>query len=222
MEFASELVVKAMLSGQRVVEVPTTLRPAGRTRDPHLRSWPDGWRHLRFLLLYSPRWLFLYPGLVATAVGAVAMTVLAAGWWDTGVGRFSEALLVASGGLVICGFQAAMLAIFAREFAGRSGLLPPGSKRFHRVTGNIRLEWVLVAAAVLLVGALVMLVVSFALSRHSDPVALRPSLAFRLGVTAVVTGVLGAQLAFGGWFLSLLRLPVSGALVPVPEPEPRP
>ncbi len=69
MEFASEIVVKATLAGQRIEEVPTTLSPDGRSRPPHLRSWRDGWRHLQFLLLFSPRWLFFYPGLVMLVVG---------------------------------------------------------------------------------------------------------------------------------------------------------
>src|SRR5437660_10941561 len=70
-EFASEMVVKATLHGLKIAEVPTTLRPDGRHRPPHLRSWRDGWRHLRFLLLFSPRWLFLYPGLVLMAFGTL-------------------------------------------------------------------------------------------------------------------------------------------------------
>ena len=79
MEFASEMVVKACLNDLRIVEVPTTLRKDGRSRPPHLRSWRDGWRHLRFLLLYSPRWLFLYPGLVLTVLGLVATLLLTRG-----------------------------------------------------------------------------------------------------------------------------------------------
>ena len=78
MEFASELVVKASLAGWRIAEVPTTLHPDGRGRPPHLRSWRDGWRHLRFLLLFSPRWLFLYPGLALLAVG-IALTTARCG-----------------------------------------------------------------------------------------------------------------------------------------------
>ena len=79
MEFASEMVVKASLAGLRMTEVPTTLSPDGRSRPPHLRSWRDGWRHLRFLLLYSPRWLFFYPGLAALAVGLVLSAALLPG-----------------------------------------------------------------------------------------------------------------------------------------------
>ena len=85
MEFASEMVVKSGLAGLRMTEVPTTLSPDGRSRPPHLRSWRDGWRHLRFLLLYSPRWLFFYPGLAALAVGvALAAALLPVfGWAHT-------------------------------------------------------------------------------------------------------------------------------------------
>ncbi|HAM24131.1 MAG TPA: dolichol-P-glucose synthetase, partial [Actinobacteria bacterium] len=104
MEFASELVVKATLAQQRVVEVPTTLSPDGRSRPPHLRSWRDGWRHLRFLLLYSPRWLFLYPGLLVMALGTLGLVLLGTGFWNPGQGRFAEGLLVASGGGLIAGF----------------------------------------------------------------------------------------------------------------------
>ena len=79
MEFASEMVVKATLHGLAIAEVPTTLSPDGRVRPPHLRTWRDGWRHLRFLLLFSPRWLFFYPGLALMVIGLVAMVAAAAG-----------------------------------------------------------------------------------------------------------------------------------------------
>src|ERR1700677_635997 len=79
MEFASEMVVKSSLAGLRMTEVPTTLSPDGRSRPPHLRSWRDGWRHLRFLLLFSPRWLFFYPGLVTLAVGLALSAALLPG-----------------------------------------------------------------------------------------------------------------------------------------------
>src|SRR6202044_3803050 len=76
MEFASEMVIRATLLGMRIAEVPTTLDPDGRTRPPHLRPWRDGWRHLRFMLLFSPRWLFLIPGLILMLVGIVGVASL--------------------------------------------------------------------------------------------------------------------------------------------------
>ena len=85
MEFASEMVVKASLLRMKVSEVPTTLNPDGRNRPPHLRTWRDGWRHLRFLLMYSPRWLFLYPGILLMLLGLAGCVLLLA--WETGVPR---------------------------------------------------------------------------------------------------------------------------------------
>lgn len=206
MEFASELVVKASLSKQRVVEVPTVLRPDGRSRPPHLRSWRDGWRHLRFLLLFSPRWLFLYPGLVAMLVGAVGMLLLGSALWTPGHGRFSEGLLIASGGLVIGGFQAAQFALFARVFAATHGLLPPTSRRTTRMTSAVTLEIGLVVAAVLVLAAVSLLGYSLVISVHSNPLAAAATTALRLGAVAVALGVLGVQTALGVWFLSVLGL----------------
>ena len=208
MEFASELVVKASLSKQKVVEVPTVLRPDGRSRPPHLRSWRDGWRHLRFLLLFSPRWLFYYPGLVAMAIGSVGTVLLGSAVWTPGHGRFSEGLLIASGGLVIGGFQAAQFALFARVFAASLRLLPPTSRRTSRMTSIVTLEIGLVVAAVLVAASLSLLGYSLAVSRSSDPFAPAATTALRLGAVAVVLGVLGIQTALGAWFLSVLDLRV--------------
>src|SRR5262249_61422851 len=99
MEFASELVVKASLSRLRVVEVPTTLSPDGRSRPPHLRTWRDGWRHLRFLLLYSPRWLFYYPGIVLMLLGLGIGVPVAAGPVRIGSVALDVDTLVAAAGV---------------------------------------------------------------------------------------------------------------------------
>jgi Glycosyl transferase family 2 len=207
MEFASELVVKATLSSMRVVEVPTVLSKDGRSRPPHLRSWRDGWRHLRFLLLFSPRWLFFYPGLAGMVVGIAGLAVLGSGAWTPGRGRFSEGLLIAASGLVIAGVQAAMFALLAREFGATQGLLPPKSRRAHALISKITLEAGLVTATVCIVAAIAMLGVSLGISPHSDPEALEAPAAFRLGVVAVTLGVVGVQAALGSWFFSLLGLP---------------
>jgi hypothetical protein len=211
MEFASELVVKATLSGQRVVEVPTKLRPDGRSRPPHLRRWRDGWRHLRFLLLYSPRWLFLYPGAAAMLVGVVGMVLLGSAIWAPGQGRFAEALLIAACGLVTAGFQAVLFALLAREFAASQRLLPPVRGRARHITAKLKLETGLITGLVLMLTSLVLLVISLVTSAHSNPVSLAASPAFRLGAIAVTVGVWGVQAALGSWFLSLLTMPRLGA-----------
>jgi hypothetical protein len=205
MEFASELVVKATLADLRIDEVPTTLSKDGRSRPPHLRSWRDGWRHLRFLLLYSPRWLFQLPGTLAMIVGVLGLVLLGSGLWEPGQGRFAEGLLVASGGLVIAGFQAVLFAFLAREFAATERLLPPpqaASRLRHRVS----FESGLVVGLFLIAAGLVLLVASLALSTGSEPLSTSATPAFRLGVVAVVVSVLGFQVALGTSFLSLLDL----------------
>jgi hypothetical protein len=205
MEFASELVVKATLAEQRIDEVPTTLSKDGRSRPPHLRSWRDGWRHLRFLLLYSPRWLFQLPGTVAMALGVLGLILLGSGIWEPGQGRFAEGLLVASGGLVIAGFQAVLFAFLAREFAATERLLPPpqaASRLRHRAS----FESGLVLGLLLILIGVALLITSLALSTGSEPLSTSATPAFRLGVVAVVVSVLGFQVALGTSFLSLLDL----------------
>src|SRR6202161_2829366 len=105
MEFASEMVVKAALAGQHVTEVPTTLAKDGRSRPPHLHTWRDGWRHLRFLLLFCPRWLFSAPGIVMIVLGLIIGGATATGPITIGDVTFDIDTLVAAGGIVIIGFQ---------------------------------------------------------------------------------------------------------------------
>jgi hypothetical protein len=206
MEFASELVVKAALARQRIVEVPVVLHPDGRSRPPHLRSWRDGWRHLRFLLLFSPRWLLLYPGLLLMVAATTALGVLGSGVWSPGRGRLAEGLLVAAGGLLIVGFQGVQFAVLARVFAGTQRLLPPMDRRLSDFVDRLTMEIGLIGGSLLVLLAAVGVVDSLLLSRTSDPHATAASLAFRLGVCSVVIGVLGLQVVFGTAFLSILKL----------------
>ena len=206
MEFASELVVKASLARQRIVEVPVVLHPDGRSRPPHLRSWRDGWRHLRFLLLFSPRWLLLYPGLLLMALATAGMTVLGLGAWSPGRGRLAEGLLVGAGGLLIVGFQTVQFSVFARVFAQTQRLLPPMRRRLSDFLDRITMEIGLVGGALMMVLAAVGITSSLLLSRSSDPHAAVASLAFRLGVCSVVVGALALQFVLGATFLSILRL----------------
>src|SRR5207249_154257 len=117
MEFASEMVVKATLHKLHIAEVPTTLSPDGRSRPPHLRTWRDGWRHLRFMLLFSPRWLFLYPGLILFAVGAVLSLVLLPGPVVVAGVRLDIHTLLVAGFLALLGYQLVLFALFTKFFA---------------------------------------------------------------------------------------------------------
>ena len=152
MEFASEMVVKATLHDMRIAEVPTVLYPDGRSRPPHLRSWRDGWRHLRFLLLYSPRWLFLYPGVVLAVAGAGIALWLLPGRRAIGGVTFDIHTFVYAIGAVLVGVQAVGFALFTKVFAISEGLLP-ADPRLDRTLAAVGLEsGLLVGSAFLLLG----------------------------------------------------------------------
>lgn len=124
MEFASEVVVKATLAGYQVEEVPTTLARDGRSRPPHLRSWRDGWRHLRFLLMFSPRWLFFYPGLAMVVLGTATSAAILPGPLLIAGLKLDVDTLAAASALVIIGVQAMLFAIFTSVYASNEGFLP--------------------------------------------------------------------------------------------------
>jgi glycosyltransferase involved in cell wall biosynthesis len=143
MEFASEMVVKATLNKLRLAEVPIILHPDGRSRSPHLRSWRDGWRHLRFLLMYSPKWLFFIPGVCLIALGILVQTVLLPGPLTIGSVTFDIHTLLLSSCAIILGFQTVAFAFLAKQFAINSGLLP-FDKRFVTMAKKISLEKALI------------------------------------------------------------------------------
>lgn len=149
MEFASEMVIKATLMGMKVTEVPTTLSPDGRSRPPHLRPYRDGWRHLRFMLLFSPNWLFLYPGALMTVVGLVIGLILLSQPIQVHQIRFGLDTLLYCSALVALGFQAMLFAILSRSYAVQEGLYPkrPGKRN---AGGGITLEAGLITGLVLL------------------------------------------------------------------------
>jgi glycosyltransferase involved in cell wall biosynthesis len=124
MEFASEMVIKASLRGLRIEETPITLHKDGRSRPPHLRSWRDGWRHLRFMLLFSPRWLLLYPGILLTFVGGLAFARLLSGPIVVGDVSFDLNTLEIVGLGFLFGYQMILFALFVRIFAYTRGFLP--------------------------------------------------------------------------------------------------
>ncbi|HMP79960.1 MAG TPA: glycosyltransferase family 2 protein [Pirellulaceae bacterium] len=205
MEFASEMVVKASLLKMRVTEVPTTLSPDGRSRPPHLRSWRDGWRHLRFLLMYSPRWLFLYPGLMLMAIGLATSMALAFGPLQVfGVVLDIHTMLYAAA-MVIVGFQAVLFAVFTKRFAIKEGLLPHDPK-MERAFRWINLETGLLMGGGLLllgIGGTCWSVWDWWRSGFGD---LDPRRAMRWVIASVLLLSLGIQIGLGSFFLSILSL----------------
>ncbi|HYM97654.1 MAG TPA: glycosyltransferase family 2 protein [Candidatus Sulfotelmatobacter sp.] len=205
MEFASEMVIKASLRRMRIGEVPVRLRPDGRSRPPHLRTWRDGWRHLRFMLLFSPRWLFLYPGLALFAIGIVLSALLVAGPLHLGAVRLDIHTLLVAGFLSLLGYQAVLFAVFTKIFAVRAGFHPPHpllERIFHYVT----LEVGVTAGALMALVGLVALVVAVASWKSAGFGNLDPSLTMREVIPAVVLLALGTQTVFASFFISILSI----------------
>ena len=159
MEFASEMVVKATLAGQRVTEVPTTLAKDGRSRPPHLRTWRDGWRHLRFLLLFSPRWLFFLPGLALLIAGLVIGALVVPQPFSIGCVTFDVDTLVAASAMVVIGFQSVLFWLFTQVYASAEGFLPEEPK-VRRMLGKLSLERGLVLGALIGIAGLAGLIFS--------------------------------------------------------------
>ena len=205
MEFASEMVVKATIHGLAVTEVPTTLSPDGRSRPPHLRSWRDGWRHLRFLLLFSPRWLFLYPGLGLFLAGAAGMVWLLPGDRAlAGVTVGIHTLFYASLAVSV-GFDSMLFYVFARLFGMREGLVPPDDG-FLRMTSRLTLEAGLLTGLALLICGITLAVLAISTWSRGAFGALVPADTMRLVIPSGTCILLAFQTAFGAFFLSVLDL----------------
>ena len=179
MEFASEMVVKSSLAGLRLAEVPATLAPDGRSRPPHLRTWRDGWRHLRFLLLYSPRWLFFYPGIFTFFAGVLLSIWLLPGPQTIGRWTFDVDTLTYSLGLVLIGAHISVFAVSARVFGTQEGFLPPNPK-FQRIFNYINLEVGLLFGGTLLLIGLGILVYALHIWRGTGFGDLSPQRMLRL------------------------------------------
>jgi glycosyltransferase involved in cell wall biosynthesis len=205
MEFASEMVVKATLNKLRITEVPTTLSPDGRSRPPHLRSWRDGWRHLRFLLVYCPRWLFLYPGLLLMGLGLVVMATLIPGPRRIGGVVFDiHTMLYAAMGIIV-GFQSVAFALFSKIFAINIHLLPEDEwkEQFMRVFTLER--GLILGAAFCLIGLITSVYAVFTWGSVSFG-PLEPVLMMRITIPALACLCCGIQMIFASFFLSVLDI----------------
>jgi hypothetical protein len=205
MELASEMVVKATLYNLKIAEVPTTLSRDGRTRKPHLRSWRDGWRHLRFMLLYSPRWLFLYPGLLLMLIGAIIGGRLLLGPLTVAGITFDVHTLLYAAMAIVIGFQMVVFAVFTKIFATTQGLLPE-DPRLNKLFEYIKLETGLTVGTLLLLGGVGFSVYALSSWRAHFFGSLDPTETLRLVIPAVTLIMLGLQAVLASFFLSILGL----------------
>ena len=205
MEFASEMVVKATINKLKITEVPTTLAPDGRTRPPHLRSWRDGWRHLRFLLLFSPRWLFLYPGLAMFAMGLLASLWLLPHPRQIGSVTLDIHTLLYASIFAVVGFQSMLFWVFAKIYGMREGIVPP-DPWFRTITNVLTLELGLMVGGGLILVGLALAVYAVSGWGGGGFGSLSPETGMRIAIPSSISILLGFQFAYGGFFVSVLEI----------------
>lgn len=206
MEFASEMVVRATLARLRISEVPTTLQPDGRSRPPHLRSWSDGWRHLKFLLIYSPNWLFLYPGIALFVLGLLGTLVLAFGPISVGKLSLGVATQLFSSALALLGFQGILLSVFSKRYAARKHLWPHRESILESTFTKLGLDGGAFLGLIILTLGLVLAVIeviTWAISGWGD---LDPVATLRLATPATLAIVIGGQTFMTSMLYGLVTL----------------
>jgi hypothetical protein len=210
MEYASEMIVKAQLSGLSMEEVPATLAKDRRSRPPHLRSWRDGWRHLKFLLLFSPRWLFIYPGLALFAAGLAAALALLPGDRTVSDVTFGVHSLLFAGAATLIGAQLMSFGVLASHFGARECYWPVGPLLF-RVRKLLAID-----TACLVGGAMMVLGFAGAVAALSSWAgggfsAMQPETLMRVSIPSVLLAGTGLQLALTSFLLELLSHPARGS-----------
>jgi glycosyltransferase involved in cell wall biosynthesis len=205
MEFSTEMVVRATLFKLRILEIPTTLSPDGRDRAPHLRTWRDGWRYLRFLLLYSPRWLFLYPGIVLLLVGLCIGAWLMPGPRIIGTTTFDYHTLLFGAMAVLIGFQSMNFAVFTKAFAISERLLPE-DPRMDRVFRFATLEGGLILGVVLILAGAGTWIFGLEFWRNHHFGPLDPEKTLRIVIPGFVALTLGTEIVLSSFFVSVLGL----------------
>lgn len=204
MEYASEMVVKATMSDFKIAEVPTTLKKDGRSHPPHLNTWRDGWRHLKFLLMHSPKWLFRYPGMILSAVGLVFMVILTIGPLSVGDVTFDIQTLLYSSAMLLLGANMLLFSMYTETYARTTGFIPmkkpKGLMKFFTVEKGIILGILLFIAGIMcsILAVTVWSKLSFG--------ALNPTNSMRLTIPAFTAIVLGAELIFSSFFLGILQI----------------
>ena len=207
MEFASEMVVKASLFGLKIAEVPITLRPDGRSRPPHLRSWRDGWRHLRFMLLYSPMWLFLIPGTFLFLGGLAGFAFLLPAPLRIGPVTFDLSSLLGFATAILVGFQMLGFGLFVKAYAVHSGLLPH-QERWRKLVLGKSVEWGIAIGAVFLVIGAMLMIHAIGIWREAGFGPLPYQRILRIVITATTAIGLGIQVMVNGFALAVLGLEI--------------
>ncbi len=201
MEFASEMIVKATLNNLKITEVPTKMLPSGRSREPHLNTFRDGWRHLRFLLLFSPRWLFLYPGILMIITGIIINVALLPG------PQFNLDIhtMLYGAALVIIGTQGVSFAILTKVFAVQEKLLPE-HPQLNRLLKFATLEkGLIIGGSIFIIGFFGVIFSLFLLERGYFAY-LNISQTMRVVIVSATLIIVSFQIIFFSFFYSILKL----------------
>lgn len=205
MEFASEMIVKASLKGMKIVEVSTILHPDGRTRPPHLNTWQDGWRHLRFLLLYSPSWLFMIPGVLFMTVGFILSTILVTGPLHLGKITLGVHTLLYSSATFLVGFQLVLFYGLTKIYTVENDLLPK-SKKYDQLFRVLTLEKGLIVGFTLIITAIITTVYAYQNWQAVNFGNITGVSTLRVVIPAITTLLLGVQTILFSFFFSILGL----------------
>lgn len=206
MEFGPEMIVKAALHNMKMAETPIILYPDKRTRSSHLKTWQDGWRNLRFLLLFSPRWLFLIPGIFLIALGLSGTIALAYGPIKLGHKKLDVHTLVYTSAFILVGLQLISFYIFSRVYAAMQGLWPGQEKFYERFTKYFKLERGIFVGVVLFLTGILLLIKSFLYWQHARFGNLDPLIVLRWVVPSGLLLVLGLQIVMSFFYLSFLTI----------------
>ena len=204
MEYASEMVVQAIINGYKISEVPTTLSPDGRSRPPHLRSWRDGWRHLKFLLMHSPDWLFLYPGMILVLLGLILGTIVSIAQFNLFGAVLDLNTMLYSAAMVIVGFNLIAFHAFTKTYAINAKFIKVDNSFLAKINADKCAAFGLLAVIV----GIAMTVAALVLWGRESFGELNPEIFMRLTIPAVTFIAIGVQFIFSGFFIDILRIKV--------------
>ncbi|WP_303871823.1 glycosyltransferase family 2 protein [Acetobacterium wieringae] len=205
MEYASEMVVQATLHKLKMIEVPTTLSPDGRSRPPHLRSWRDGWRHLKFLMMYSPNWTFLYPGIILSVIGLVIMVSIGVGPTKIGNVNFGINTMMYGSAALLVGISISLFSMFTKSYALSSGFIPNSPKTIG-ILEKFTVEKGVVIGVLLTLLGIVATIVAFVIWGNNSFGNLQPESIMKITIPATTLIAIGVELIFASFFLGILEI----------------
>lgn len=205
MEYASEMVVQATLHQLKMIEVPTTLSPDGRSRPPHLRSWHDGWRHLKFLMMYSPNWTFLYPGAILSLIGILMMVVTGLGSATIGDVHFSINTMMYGAASLLVGVNIIMFSLFTKAYAIQSGFIPNSNRSLTNIE-KLTVEKGVVIGLLLTLAGIIITIIAFVIWGNNSFGNLEPEVMTKITIPAATLIAMGVEVIFASFFLGILKI----------------